>query len=98
MKISLHSPRIPRLTPGLTIIPLLTTQYLPPSLPRTRPYQTSLRLCLSGSGGEDSLQRPRPWRLLLLAMHISLTSQPPRPHHPHPLPPTNPHPNPCRKE
>ena len=35
------------------------------SLPQSPRYLTSLRLCLRGSGGEDSPLLPRPWRLLL---------------------------------
>ena len=98
----------PRLTPGS---PLLTIPCLPrprlyltsllsvcltPSLPRSLLNQTSLRLCLRGSDGEDSLQLPRPWRLLLPVTATLLTSELPRLPLPLHLPLTSP--SPCRSE
>ena len=63
-----------RLDPRLYMTHLLPYMDVTPSLPRDLPcltslpqsprYLTSLRLCLSVSGGEDSLLLPRPWRLL----------------------------------
>ena len=61
------------------------------SLPQSPRYLTSLRLCLRGSGGEDSPLLPRPWRLLLSVTPTLPTRELPRLPH---LPLTNP--RPCR--
>ena len=61
------------------------------SLPQSPRYLTSLRLCLRGSGGEDSLLLPRPWRLLLSVTPTLPTRELPRLPH---LPLTSP--RPCR--
>ena len=100
-----NSPRLtPRPPPPLLTLPcrprgrLYLTSLLSPtvlirSLKWDLVHQTSLHLCLRGSGGEDRLLLPRPWRLLLHVTPTSLTSELPRML---PLPLTSP--RPCHNE